>query len=617
MHAELKKIEDGLRAVPLGDIIPHPKNPRRAIAGAPLDQLAASLKAMGQLQPGVARPHPEQEGKYQLLCGHRRFVALGAAGIPEMLVIVREVDETESLKILVTENLHREDLTPMEEAHGVKLLLEVGKEHQAIADDLGKSLSWVYKRAKLTELHPKFQAMVENPDSVLATVSAEYLEEIAVFPQDVQEKWAEENDEYGNAPWCWQHDLARARSVGQLRNWIADRTRLLKKAAWSLDDEMLVPEVGSCRNCTKRTGCNPSLFEIVPDQIGKEDRCLDGGCWAGKVAAWGQKRIDEAKEQNARIRLVSRGYMEKKPGNVLAESDYKVVKKSTPGAEEAVFVNGEEMGKRVWITGKDYNDGKLPEEKKPTTEIMKEGTPAEKKELLQQKRVALVNRRVALAVAKVDQKIAADRGLLLASLGLEHVAVLAVMFGAPIAYLGEHEWWNKRDWSKGYKVLGADLPETCLALAGMVAESLRPKLVIYKTTEVGDDVVALAKFLCSLEPLNLNWKALLAEAEAELPEPRGWAALEAGAKAKKPKAAKASAVAGNGMADALKAMEKNPNGRVGSFSPKEWDALTSEEKTAAIEADMNEWLASDPMIAGPAGKKKAKAKGKGKKGGGK
>lgn len=616
MHAALKKIEDGLRAVPLGDIIPHPKNPRKSIAGAPLDQLAASLKAMGQLQPGVARTHPEHPEKFQLLCGHRRFVALGAAGIPEMLLIIREVDETESLKILVTENLHREDLTPMEEAHGVKLLLEVGREHQGIADDLGKSLSWVYKRAKLTELHPDFQKMVENPDSVLATVSAEYLEELAVFPQDVQAEWANRGEDFRNAPWCWSHNLAEARSVGQLRKWIADRTRLLKKAQWSLDDEMLVPTAGSCRNCTKRSGCNPDLFEISPDQIGKQDRCLDGKCWAGKVAAHGQKKIDEAKQDKPGIRLLFTSYVERKPSNALAKTDCELVKKGTPGAEEAVIIDGEDMGRRVWITGKAYNDGKLPEEKKPTTEIMKEGTPAQKKELLEQKRVALVNRRVAVAVGKVSERITADHGVLLASLGLDQVAILAVMFGAPFTGMYDHDWWMNRDWPKGFKVLGADLAEACLALSGMVAQAIQPKLVIYKTTEVGDDVVAIAKFLCSLEPLDLNWKSLLSEAEAELPEPRGWAALEAAAKAKKPKAAKSTAAAGDSLGDALDKAEKKAK-RTSGFSPEEWDALTPEQRSAAINGDFTDMVKTDPMIAGPAGKKKAKAKGKGKKGGAK
>ena len=174
-------------ALPL--IVPNPRNPRQALDPARLRDLAQSMLKMGQLQPGVARPHPEQAGKYQLLSGHRRLQGLRAAGKRDMLLLVRDLDDRQALEVMVSENLHRDDLKPLEEAAGVKTLLDIGKDIQAIAADLGKSVGWVARRARLGDLHPKLRDLVQDSTHPLFTAPVEVLEMIAVMPAAVQESW--------------------------------------------------------------------------------------------------------------------------------------------------------------------------------------------------------------------------------------------------------------------------------------------------------------------------------------------------------------------------------------------------------------------------------------------
>lgn len=107
-----------LRMVPVEDVVPTPDNPRKRIDTKAPDflELVESVKALGILQPLVARPHPTQAGKLDLRAGHRRHEAARAAGLAEVPVMVREMSDRVAMEVTVLENLQRVDLTPMEEA---------------------------------------------------------------------------------------------------------------------------------------------------------------------------------------------------------------------------------------------------------------------------------------------------------------------------------------------------------------------------------------------------------------------------------------------------------------------------------------------------------------------
>jgi ParB family chromosome partitioning protein len=148
-----------LTLVPLSAVTPNPDQPRKHFAEDALVDLAASIKARGLLQPIVVRRI--QDG-YRLLAGERRFRAAGLAGLDRVPALIRDGDD--DLEIALIENLQREDLSPLEEAEALALLIERhGYSHREVADLLGKSRPYVSNTLALNKL----------PDSVKSDVHRE------------------------------------------------------------------------------------------------------------------------------------------------------------------------------------------------------------------------------------------------------------------------------------------------------------------------------------------------------------------------------------------------------------------------------------------------------------
>ena len=137
-----------LTLVPLSAVRPNPDQPRKYFAPEKLSELAASIKARGLLQPIVVR---SREDGFELLAGERRFRAAQEAGISRIPAIVREGDDP--LELALIENLQREDLSPLEEAEALGLLIERhGYSHREVADLLGKSRPYVSNILSLMRL---------------------------------------------------------------------------------------------------------------------------------------------------------------------------------------------------------------------------------------------------------------------------------------------------------------------------------------------------------------------------------------------------------------------------------------------------------------------------------
>ncbi len=103
----------GIANIAVGDIHPNPDQPRRHFADEALEELAASIKRHGIIQPIVVRPHG---GSYQIVAGERRWRAAQRAQIHEIPAIIRSFDDAETLEIALIENIQRQDLNPIEEA---------------------------------------------------------------------------------------------------------------------------------------------------------------------------------------------------------------------------------------------------------------------------------------------------------------------------------------------------------------------------------------------------------------------------------------------------------------------------------------------------------------------
>lgn len=147
--------------LPIARIKPHPNQPRRFFDNDALDELAASIKQRGVIQPIIVRPAPDKSGHYQLVAGERRWRAAQRARLHEIPALVRELDERDTLTLALIENIQREDLTPIEEARAYRNLMEQDDlSHNDLAQMVDKSRSHVANMIRLLAL----------PDSVLSLV---------------------------------------------------------------------------------------------------------------------------------------------------------------------------------------------------------------------------------------------------------------------------------------------------------------------------------------------------------------------------------------------------------------------------------------------------------------
>jgi ParB family transcriptional regulator, chromosome partitioning protein len=154
---------DGARALPVASLQPGPHQPRRSVSPESLEELTASIRARGILQPLLARPHPQEPGKYEIVAGERRWRAAQAAGLHEVPVLVRPLSDADAMAAALVENLQRQDLNPIEEAEGYRRLLdEFAMTQEVLGDAVGKSRSHVANILRLLNLPPRVQAEVRS-----------------------------------------------------------------------------------------------------------------------------------------------------------------------------------------------------------------------------------------------------------------------------------------------------------------------------------------------------------------------------------------------------------------------------------------------------------------------
>jgi len=145
--------------VAVGSITPNPRQPRRTFDEEALEELAASITEVGLLQPVVVRKLGE--GKYELVMGERRWRASQRAGLEYIPAIVRETPDTDMLRDALLENLHRQQLDPLEEAAAYQQLLDdFGATHEQLAQKVGRSRPHISNTLRLLNLPPAVQKRV-------------------------------------------------------------------------------------------------------------------------------------------------------------------------------------------------------------------------------------------------------------------------------------------------------------------------------------------------------------------------------------------------------------------------------------------------------------------------
>ena len=191
-NAPQTEVSRGARQTPIEFLRPNPRNPRKRFDNDELDELAASIKERGIIQPAVVRAIPGVADAYEIIAGERRWRAAQRAGLHEIPVIIVEAGDREALEIAIVENVQRADLNALEEAAGyAQLGADYGYSHGDIARVVGKSRSHVANTLRLTHLpehtrgllaggkisagHARALLAVADPDTLADRIVAEGL----------------------------------------------------------------------------------------------------------------------------------------------------------------------------------------------------------------------------------------------------------------------------------------------------------------------------------------------------------------------------------------------------------------------------------------------------------
>ncbi len=153
----------GARKTPIEFLHPNPRNPRKSFPDDELDELAASIRERGVIQPVLVRPVPRVVDAYEIIAGERRWRAAQRAGLHEIPILVVEAGDREALEIAIVENVQRADLNALEEANGYsQLAADYGYAHADIARIVGKSRSHIAKTLRLTHLPEHSRALLAS-----------------------------------------------------------------------------------------------------------------------------------------------------------------------------------------------------------------------------------------------------------------------------------------------------------------------------------------------------------------------------------------------------------------------------------------------------------------------
>lgn len=528
-----------VRLLPVDKLVPTSDNRRHPVTQASVESLAKSLAREGVLQPIVVRPHPEQEGHWEIRAGERRWRAAKLAGIKEIPAVVRSLDDESALSVTIAENLQRRDLHPLEEAATVQLAFDRGYDAKAVAARLGKSVAFIARRASLTNLCKVWRDEVERPDSDAGRLTVAHLELVARLPEETQLLLAE-------------HDFSKVfgrgfPTVEELKRVIDGGLQSLRVMPWPLGDETLEPKAGSCLNCPKRSGMHPVLFdaEDAPQagKLSKSDRCLDPACFERKQAAFVGRCESELRAQHPTLRLVQIGYggrtplLQEKFGDRLTQVyQPKMVKASAKGATPAMQIDGPKAGTLVHI---DFGDsvsrnGTHTKRARPVDET---GKPVPMS--LDERKARLRKRRDAFLVTKVAESL---KGLTAESLTTTVAALskrtddaakrfdplaLVLAFGTHTRADREHD---DGPWKRYEELLDRKQDLPVVTALHEVAQVWGRRLSGSDTHHVTEQA-ADARKVCEL--LGIDASGIDAEAEQAIPTPKGWAALETESATKK------------------------------------------------------------------------------------
>ena len=157
------KVESKKNQLSVSDIVPNKYQPRKNFDEDSLEDLTNSIKQRGILQPIIVRQSNNNNSKFEIIAGERRWLAAQKAGLHEVPVIITEADDLKSLEFAIVENVQRSDLNPLEEAQGYKRLIdEFNYDQEKVSKFIGKSRSHITNCLRLLTLPEEVIKLIEN-----------------------------------------------------------------------------------------------------------------------------------------------------------------------------------------------------------------------------------------------------------------------------------------------------------------------------------------------------------------------------------------------------------------------------------------------------------------------
>ena len=157
------KVETQKNKLLIGDLKPNKFQPRKNFDQENLDELTSSIKERGILQPIIVRRSIEDQSKFEIIAGERRWLAAQKAGLHDVPVVITEADDLKSLEFAIIENVQRHDLNPLEEAQGYKRLIdEFSYDQDKVSRFIGKSRSYITNSLRLLSLPIEVIKLIET-----------------------------------------------------------------------------------------------------------------------------------------------------------------------------------------------------------------------------------------------------------------------------------------------------------------------------------------------------------------------------------------------------------------------------------------------------------------------
>lgn len=284
-----------IQKLPVMLIQPSPMNPRKTFDEAKLEELAQNIEEQGLLQPITVRKisdgetHIDEETgevvsvepRYEIVCGERRFrawnlLANKSARYNEIPCIIREMTDEQAFDAMITENLQRQDVDPVEEAIAFSLLLENGSPVEDIAVRFGKSIRFVQDRVKLKGLIPELIEMLRKD---LIPISGAML--LAKLDTESQRKFLED-----------EIDKEEGATLADIKDYLDNLFCVINKAQF-FDDDKFSDDIPACSGCMNNTANHGCLFY---EMKGTEQKCINRECFAKKQAEYVKYRVIKESE---------------------------------------------------------------------------------------------------------------------------------------------------------------------------------------------------------------------------------------------------------------------------------------------------------------------------------